>query len=330
MSGMSCGPCHMIAPVFRKISKDFAGKAYFRKATRWTSDNLFVRCIRCHKNLQMSAFTVTARTLMYIDRWNQILIFLASEGFVSQQSLCGYEFQWFNFGAGFCSSSIPSWKLTLFHPKAFFKMMFPFSRWDLLVLWRVTMKIRWFGRSMWQRTSNWQVSRAFATWCSFVSASCVRHDFVVMLRNIYYVPRGGFSRSLPFCVHIMLHCCELAQSSWQMSSLLRCEKVSFRGSMPTFQFWLRGKKRHQFSGADERAKGETLRWEMGEGELVWFVWHSGVKELVKKDETCWSQWFWMILFEFFLTFPWPHCMCSVGEGSWSISLYFSQMFMDLG
>lgn len=28
---MSCGPCHMIAPVFRKISKDFAGKAYFRK-----------------------------------------------------------------------------------------------------------------------------------------------------------------------------------------------------------------------------------------------------------------------------------------------------------
>ena len=22
-------------------------------------------------------------------------------------------------------------------------------------------------------------------------------------------------------------------------------------SMPTFQFWLRGKKRHQFSGADE-------------------------------------------------------------------------------
>ena len=142
-------------------------------------------------------------------------------------------------------------------------MMFPFSRWDLLVLWRVTMKLRWFGRSMWQRTSNWQVSRAFATWCSFVSASCVRHDFVVMLRNIYYVPRGGFSRSLPFCVHIMLHCCELAQSSWQMSSLLRCEKVSFRGSMPTFQFWLRGKKRHQFSGADERAKGETL--EMGDG-----------------------------------------------------------------
>jgi len=28
---MSCGPCHMIAPVFRKISKEFAGKAYFRK-----------------------------------------------------------------------------------------------------------------------------------------------------------------------------------------------------------------------------------------------------------------------------------------------------------
>jgi thioredoxin-disulfide reductase/thioredoxin len=27
----SCGPCHMIAPVFRKISKEFAGKAYFRK-----------------------------------------------------------------------------------------------------------------------------------------------------------------------------------------------------------------------------------------------------------------------------------------------------------
>ena len=25
------------------------------------------------------------------------------------------------------------------------------------------------------------------------------------------------------------------------------------GSMPTFQFWLRGKKRHQFSGADECA-----------------------------------------------------------------------------
>jgi thiol-disulfide isomerase/thioredoxin len=28
---MSCGPCHMIAPVFRKISKEFAGRAYFRK-----------------------------------------------------------------------------------------------------------------------------------------------------------------------------------------------------------------------------------------------------------------------------------------------------------
>jgi thioredoxin reductase (NADPH) len=27
----SCGPCHMIAPVFRKISKEFAGRAYFRK-----------------------------------------------------------------------------------------------------------------------------------------------------------------------------------------------------------------------------------------------------------------------------------------------------------
>eukprot|EP00440_Ansanella_granifera_P057102 gb/GFBE01061900.1/.p1 GENE.gb/GFBE01061900.1/~~gb/GFBE01061900.1/.p1 ORF type:complete len:623 (+),score=195.71 gb/GFBE01061900.1/:1-1869(+) len=27
----SCGPCHMIAPVFRKISKEYAGKAYFRK-----------------------------------------------------------------------------------------------------------------------------------------------------------------------------------------------------------------------------------------------------------------------------------------------------------
>jgi len=27
----SCGPCHMIAPVFRKISKEFAGEAYFRK-----------------------------------------------------------------------------------------------------------------------------------------------------------------------------------------------------------------------------------------------------------------------------------------------------------
>jgi len=27
----SCGPCHMIAPVYRKISKEFAGKAYFRK-----------------------------------------------------------------------------------------------------------------------------------------------------------------------------------------------------------------------------------------------------------------------------------------------------------
>mmetsp|Transcript_9036 Transcript_9036/g.23422 ORF Transcript_9036/g.23422 Transcript_9036/m.23422 type:complete len:634 (+) Transcript_9036:107-2008(+) len=26
-----CGPCHMIAPVFRKISKEFAGRAYFRK-----------------------------------------------------------------------------------------------------------------------------------------------------------------------------------------------------------------------------------------------------------------------------------------------------------
>lgn len=69
MSGMSCGPCHMIAPVFRKISKDFAGKAYFRKATRWTSDNLFVRCMVA---IQMSAFTVAAGTLMYIDRWNQI------------------------------------------------------------------------------------------------------------------------------------------------------------------------------------------------------------------------------------------------------------------
>lgn len=28
---MSCGPCHMIAPVFRKVSKEFAGRAYFRK-----------------------------------------------------------------------------------------------------------------------------------------------------------------------------------------------------------------------------------------------------------------------------------------------------------
>jgi len=27
----SCGPCHMIAPVFRKISKEFSGRAYFRK-----------------------------------------------------------------------------------------------------------------------------------------------------------------------------------------------------------------------------------------------------------------------------------------------------------
>mmetsp|Transcript_22240 Transcript_22240/g.63807 ORF Transcript_22240/g.63807 Transcript_22240/m.63807 type:complete len:635 (-) Transcript_22240:54-1958(-) len=27
----SCGPCHMIAPVFRKIAKEFAGRAYFRK-----------------------------------------------------------------------------------------------------------------------------------------------------------------------------------------------------------------------------------------------------------------------------------------------------------
>lgn len=27
----TCGPCHMIAPVFRKISKEFAGRAYFRK-----------------------------------------------------------------------------------------------------------------------------------------------------------------------------------------------------------------------------------------------------------------------------------------------------------
>mmetsp|Transcript_88339 Transcript_88339/g.152975 ORF Transcript_88339/g.152975 Transcript_88339/m.152975 type:complete len:627 (-) Transcript_88339:104-1984(-) len=27
----SCGPCHMIAPVFRKISKEYAGRAYFRK-----------------------------------------------------------------------------------------------------------------------------------------------------------------------------------------------------------------------------------------------------------------------------------------------------------
>jgi len=27
----SCGPCHMIAPVYRKISKQFAGRAYFRK-----------------------------------------------------------------------------------------------------------------------------------------------------------------------------------------------------------------------------------------------------------------------------------------------------------
>jgi len=27
----SCGPCHMIAPVFRKVSKEFAGRAYFRK-----------------------------------------------------------------------------------------------------------------------------------------------------------------------------------------------------------------------------------------------------------------------------------------------------------
>lgn len=27
----SCGPCHMIAPVFRRISKEFAGRAYFRK-----------------------------------------------------------------------------------------------------------------------------------------------------------------------------------------------------------------------------------------------------------------------------------------------------------
>lgn len=28
---MSCGPCHMIAPVFNRISKEFAGRAYFRK-----------------------------------------------------------------------------------------------------------------------------------------------------------------------------------------------------------------------------------------------------------------------------------------------------------
>lgn len=27
----SCGPCHMIAPIYRKISKEFAGKAFFRK-----------------------------------------------------------------------------------------------------------------------------------------------------------------------------------------------------------------------------------------------------------------------------------------------------------
>lgn len=27
----SCGPCHMIAPIFRKISKEYAGRAYFRK-----------------------------------------------------------------------------------------------------------------------------------------------------------------------------------------------------------------------------------------------------------------------------------------------------------
>lgn len=28
---MSCGPCHMIAPVFQKVSKEFAGRAFFRK-----------------------------------------------------------------------------------------------------------------------------------------------------------------------------------------------------------------------------------------------------------------------------------------------------------
>lgn len=28
---MSCGPCHMIAPIFKKISKEYAGRAYFRK-----------------------------------------------------------------------------------------------------------------------------------------------------------------------------------------------------------------------------------------------------------------------------------------------------------
>lgn len=27
----SCGPCHMIAPVFRRVAKEYAGKAYFRK-----------------------------------------------------------------------------------------------------------------------------------------------------------------------------------------------------------------------------------------------------------------------------------------------------------
>ena len=39
--------------------------------------------------------------------------------------------------------------------------------------------------------------------------------------------------------------------------------------MPTFQFWLRGKKRHQFSGADEWAEAES-RFLFQDGiELVW-------------------------------------------------------------
>lgn len=44
----------------------------------------------------------------------------------------------------------------------------------------------------------------------------------------------------------------LAGSGLEMSGPGR-----FWGSMPTFQFWLRGKKRHQFSGADEWPSGPS-------------------------------------------------------------------------
>ena len=58
------------------------------------------------------------------------------------------------------------------------------------------------------------------------------------------------------------------------------------------------------SPAPTSAPRGKRRWEMGngEGELVWFVWHSGVKELVEKG---WNMLIIVILNDFELNSFWP-------------------------